>query len=441
MKLFDTLTQEHKKINKKSINIYSCGPTIYDYIHIGNARPIILMDTLIRFLESNDVKVNFLQNITDIDDKIIEKALVENKTEKEITDKYLAAFLENLNKLNIRMPDKLIPISEKINEMNFFISELVKAEAAYDVEGDVYFDIQKFAKEYGKLSNKKIDDLISGNRVEIDNKKMNPLDFNVWKKTNKGILFDSSFGKGRPGWHTECALLIDEYFKGQTIDIHSGGIDLQFPHHENERIQFIAKNNKELADIWMHNGHLTIDGEKMSKSLGNVMTLANFLNQYNSDILRWIFLSTYYRQPINISDDIIDQANKFIQKINNLSKKIKQIIITEQIDMTNILDENILKEFKKHMLDDLNTSRVLTLIEEIIKEINKLILTKEFEKFALKINSLNYILKTLGLSVNINTIISQDEKEIFWSWKRAVSEKDFEKADEIRKVLISKGVL
>ncbi|ATZ21296.1 cysteine--tRNA ligase [Mesoplasma tabanidae] len=441
MKLFDTLTQTQKEINKKVINIYSCGPTIYDYIHIGNARPIILMDTLIRFLESSGVKVNFLQNITDIDDKIIEKALSENKTEKEITDKYLSAFLDNLNKLNIRRPNKLIPISERILEMDRFISKLVNLDAAYNVNGDVYFDIQKFTDEYGKLSNKKIQDLISGNRVEVDIKKNNPLDFSIWKKTNKGVMFNSIFGKGRPGWHTECVLLVDEYFSGETIDIHLGGIDLQFPHHENERIQFIAKNNKELANIWMHNGHLTIDGEKMSKSLGNVMTLTNFLNEYSSDILRWIFLTTYYKQPLNISDDIIEQAKKFIQKIDNLSKKIKQVIITEQITMSGYIDDNILDEFKIHMQDDLNTSRVLTLIEEVLKDINRLISLNELKALSTKINSLNYIFKTLGFSMCVNVFASEEEKDIFWAWKKAVSEKEFEKADEIRAILISKGIL
>ncbi|WP_106078793.1 cysteine--tRNA ligase [Mesoplasma coleopterae] len=441
MKLFDTLTQQQKNINKEVINIYSCGPTIYDYIHIGNARPIILMDTLIRFLESKGIKVNFLQNITDIDDKIIEKALQENKTEKEITDKYLSAFLQNLKDLKIRMPNKLIPISEKINEMNLFIQDLVKLEAAYNVDGDVYFDIQKFSDEYGKLSNKKINDLISGNRVEIENKKNNPLDFSIWKKTEKGITFDSNFGKGRPGWHTECVLLIDEYFKGQTIDIHSGGIDLQFPHHENERIQFIAKHGKEISDIWVHNGHLTINGEKMSKSLGNTMTLTNFLANYNSDILRWIFLTTYYKQPLNINDDLIEQANKFIQKINNLSKKIKQLLIENKIDQTSQFDEEIIKQFKIHMENDLNTSRVLTLLEDTLKDINKLLSSKEFDDLFLKINSLNNILDTLGLSINVNTFVSKDDHNLFLSWKKIVNEKDFEKADEIREILISKGIL
>ncbi|ASZ08848.1 cysteine--tRNA ligase [Mesoplasma chauliocola] len=441
MKLFDTLSQNKKHINKKAINIYSCGPTIYDFIHIGNARPILLMDTLIRFLETNGIKVNFLQNITDIDDKIIQKAISENTTEKEITNKYLSAFLDNLNKLNIRMPNKLIPISEKINEMNNFINILVKKEAAYNIDGDVYFDISKYQKEYGKLSNKKIDDLISGNRVEIDLKKKNSLDFSVWKKTNLGIKFDSSFGKGRPGWHTECALLIDEYFDGETIDIHSGGIDLQFPHHENERIQYVAKNNKELANIWMHNGHLTIDGEKMSKSIGNAMTLTNFLENYQADILRWVFLTTHYKQPLNISDDLIEQGKKFITKLNNLSKKIKQNLIIESLKLDKQIDFSYIEQFNQYMSDDLNTSRVLTLIEEILKDINKIILSKDFSLLSLKINSLNYILSTLGISCSIKTVVTQEEEKLYKDWKEKVTQKDFENADLLRNELIKMEVL
>lgn len=198
---------------------------------------------------------------------------------------------------------------------------------------------------------------------------------------------------------------------------------------------------KEISDIWVHNGHLTINGEKMSKSLGNTMTLTNFLANYNSDILRWIFLTTYYKQPLNINDDLIEQANKFIQKINNLSKKIKQLLIENKFVKTNQFDEEIIKQFKIHMKNDLNTSRVLTLLEDTLKDINKLSTLKEFDDLFLKINSLNYILKTLGLSININTFVSDEEQNLFLLWKKIVSEKDFEKADEIRKVLISKGIL
>ncbi|ATZ17696.1 cysteine--tRNA ligase [Mesoplasma melaleucae] len=443
MKLFDTLTQEQKLLDKKNINIYSCGPTVYDFIHVGNARPIILMDTLIRFLEANNVKVNFLQNITDIDDKIIERAIAENITEEEIADKYTKAFKDNLKKLNIRMPDKLIPISDKIKQMETFILELLNTSDAYESNRNIYFNIKENADQYGKLSKAKIEDLISGARVQADENKQDPLDFALWKNTEKGKKWNigNSGNLGRPGWHTECAVLIDEYFNKETVDIHSGGIDLQFPHHENERIQYIAKNKKEIADIWMHNGHLTIDREKMSKSLGNAMTLTNFLEKYNPDILRWIFLITYYKQPINISDDLIEQGNKFIVKLNNLNKKVKQLVITDNFKLDDSIDKEIIDEFNNFMNDDLNTSRVLTLIEDVLKDINKVLLSKDFLVITKKINALNFVLNTLGLSIKIDANVNVNDKQTFLMWKELISAKDFEQADKIRESLVEKGIL
>ncbi|WFQ92175.1 Cysteine--tRNA ligase [Mycoplasma feriruminatoris] len=441
MQLYDSLSKTKKTLNKKSINLYCCGPTVYNYIHIGNARPVLLVDVLIRYLKSRNIKVNYLQNITDIDDKIILKALDNKLNELEVSQKYTKAYLEDLKSLNINKPDEIILISTKMNEMIKFIKDLVDINAAYVLDGDVYFNIKKYENEYCKLSGYKLDELISGKRVEIDSKKHYSLDFSLWKKTELGIKWDSVFGSGRPGWHTECVLLIDEYFKHQTIDIHVGGIDLKFPHHENERIQFIAKNNKELADIWLHNGHLQIENEKMSKSLGNVILVRDFIKQYNKNTLRWIFLTTNYTQPLNISNDLIYQANKFFEKLTNLSKKTIQFIIKNDLNIKQIKKSEYIDQFNNYMEDDLNTSLVLSLIDSLIKQINKNIIDKNVDDFNLLVSSLSYILDVLGFKDVFNYKFNSKTKELFLKWQQLVKEKQFDKADLIRKDLIEQGIL
>ncbi|WFQ91348.1 cysteine--tRNA ligase [Mycoplasma feriruminatoris] len=441
MQLYDSLSKTKKTLNKKSINLYCCGPTVYNYIHIGNARPVLLVDVLIRYLKSRNIKVNYLQNITDIDDKIILKALDNKLNELEVSQKYTKAYLEDLKSLNINKPDEIILISTKMNEMIKFIKDLVDINVAYVLDGDVYFNIKKYENEYCKLSGYKLDELISGKRVEIDSKKHYSLDFSLWKKTELGIKWDSVFGSGRPGWHTECVLLIDEYFKHQTIDIHVGGIDLKFPHHENERIQFIAKNNKELADIWLHNGHLQIENEKMSKSLGNVILVRDFIKQHNKNTLRWIFLTTNYTQPLNISNDLIYQANKFFEKLTNLSKKTIQFIIKNDLNIKQIKKSEYIDQFNNYMEDDLNTSLVLSLIDSLIKQINKNIIDKNVDDFNLLVSSLSYILDVLGFKDVFNYKFNSKTKELFLKWQQLVKEKQFDKADLIRKDLIEQGIL
>ncbi|WP_347938293.1 cysteine--tRNA ligase [Mycoplasma feriruminatoris] len=441
MQLYDSLSKTKKTLNKKSINLYCCGPTVYNYIHIGNARPVLLVDVLIRYLKSRNIKVNYLQNITDIDDKIILKALDNKLNELEVSQKYTKAYLEDLKSLNINKPNEIILISTKMNEMIKFIKDLVDINAAYVLDGDVYFNIKKYENEYCKLSGYKLDELISGKRVEIDSKKHYSLDFSLWKKTELGIKWDSVFGSGRPGWHTECVLLIDEYFKHQTIDIHVGGIDLKFPHHENERIQFIAKNNKELANIWLHNGHLQIENEKMSKSLGNVILVRDFIKQHNKNTLRWIFLTTNYTQPLNISNDLIYQANKFFEKLTNLSKKTIQFIIKNDLNIKQIKKSEYIDQFNNYMEDDLNTSLVLSLIDSLIKQINKNIIDKNVDDFNLLVSSLSYILDVLGFKDVFNYKFNSKTKELFLKWQQLVRDKQFDKADLIRKDLIEQGIL
>ncbi|WP_280123365.1 cysteine--tRNA ligase [[Acholeplasma] multilocale] len=441
IKLYDSLKSITNDLDNKKINIYSCGPTVYNYIHIGNARPSLLVDTLVRYLKSRSVDVNYLQNITDIDDKIINRAIEEGLTEKEISTKYMNAYLDDLDAMNVLRPTQLTPISDKLDLMLTYIEDMVKSGDAYVVDGDVYFDIKKWESKYGQLSGRKIDELISGERVEVELKKHNPLDFTLWKKTDVGIKWDSVFGPGRPGWHTECVLLIDDYFNGETIDIHAGGIDLKFPHHENERIQFWAHNNKELALNWMHNGHLTLEDEKMSKSLGNTILAKDFIAEHGPNLLRWIFLTTYYRQPLNINESLIGQGKKFFDKISNINKKVIAHLVMNDYVITNKLDDSIIEEFNTHMDNDLNTSRVLTLLEQIVKDLNKSLTEKESIKIDQYISSMKYILDTLGFIDLINIDFTEEDREIFKQWKELLNQKDFAKADELRAILIEKKLV
>ncbi|ATZ19076.1 cysteinyl-tRNA synthetase [Williamsoniiplasma somnilux] len=436
MKLYNSLTRTAELLEKSVLNIYSCGPTVYNYIHIGNARPSILMDVLIRFLETQNIEINFLQNITDIDDKIINKAIEQNQSEEIVSKQFTEAYLNDLKSLNVKLPNKITPISEKMPEMIAFIQALIDQGDAYVSGGNVYFNINKQKANYGQLSGRKIEELISGERVEIDLNKKNPLDFTLWKNTDIGKKWNSPFGEGRPGWHTECAVLIEDYFKGKTIDIHAGGIDLKFPHHENERIQYIAKNKIELANLWMHNGHLTMSGEKMSKSLGNVILVKEFVSQYNPNLLRWIFLTTNYKQPLNISDDLIEQALKFFEKLNNLRKKvIKEIALNNfNLKKINSKDSLYVQDFFKFMNDDLNTPKVLSLIEALIKNINNKVDAND-------VVDLLFILNTLGFGNVFNLDISKEEIAQIKKWKDLLDANDFVEADKLRDKLKTKGLI
>ncbi|AUF83888.1 cysteine--tRNA ligase [Mesoplasma syrphidae] len=441
MKIYDSLTGEKNILSSKKVNIYCCGPTVYNYIHIGNARPVILVDILIRYLKSRGVEVNYLQNITDVDDKIIKKAIEQNLTENEISSLYTEAYIKDLKSLNIIMPTKLIPISQKLPEMLDFIEKLVETGDAYVVDGDVYFDIKKWFKIYGELSGRKVDELIAGERIEIDLKKHDPLDFVIWKKTDAGIKWKSKFGEGRPGWHTECSVLIDEYFNHETIDIHAGGIDLKFPHHENERIQFIAYNQQEIAKNWMHNGHVTLEDEKMSKSLGNTVLVKDFILNYGSNLLRWFFLTSQYRQPLNVSENIINQGEKFFEKIENLRKKVLNALLSNEqfvdVEMNNL----IIKEFNDQMDNDINTALVLTIIDRVIKEINKEITNQQETQWIGKFKSLEHIFATLGFMELLNVKFTDEDQGLFKAWKSALQKKDFATADNLRQQLVRKKLV
>ena len=316
MKIYNTFTrkkEEFKTIDENKVRMYVCGPTVYDYMHIGNARPLVIFDTMRRYLRylGNDVK--YVVNFTDVDDKIINKAIKENISTKEVTDKYIKAYMEDAKDLNLDEEHTIHPkATETMDDIIEFVKELVDKDCAYESDGDVYFDISK-AKDYGHLSGKNIEDLREGASNRLDDKdkvkKRNPMDFTLWKATKKEgeISWDSPWGKGRPGWHIECSTMSKKIL-GETIDLHAGGEDLQFPHHENEIAQSETRSGKKFANYWMHNGMIQVDGTKMSKSLGNFFTLHDIKKEYDLMVVRFWLLSASYRLPINFTREIIEQA-------------------------------------------------------------------------------------------------------------------------------------
>lgn len=438
MKLFDTLSGATNDLKNQDLKIYACGPTVYNHIHIGNTRPLFLVDTLTRYLETQNINYTYLLNITDVDDKIINKAEAEGVDESLIAKKYTDAFLTVLKAMNIKMPTKIVPISEKMPEMINFIEQLVEKNKAYVANNNVYFDIDQAKNEYGRLSKQKLEALELGSRKEVDLNKKNPLDFALWKKTTKGITWNSPWGAGRPGWHTECTVLIDWFFQ-DTIDVHVGGIDLKFPHHENERIQFVVQNNKELARNWIYNGHLALDGEKMSKSLGNVITAQEFLEEHEPNQLRYIYLATNYSQPISITKQTLTMGGEWNNKILSLLKNINlnQTIGTYEPvenDEVAILES----KFNDYMQDNLNTAMAISVIDKITKDLNVEIRNKKLNinKWSL----LKKILDTLGFKYQIPVIDDEAKAEIM-AWKKYIKDQDYEKADKVRNKLIEKGII
>ncbi|ATZ16700.1 cysteinyl-tRNA synthetase [Entomoplasma freundtii] len=453
LKIYDSLSTQNQTLSlspSQPIKIYLCGPTVYNYIHLGNARPIITMDFLHRFLKTQNYPVNFLQNITDIDDKIIQKAAQEKQTEKEITDFYIQAYQNDLKNMKVLPPTTTLPISENLPQMIHFIDELVTQGEAYVVDGNVYFHLTPWKETYGQLGKKNLDDLIAGERVETVTSKKNPLDFVLWKKTTEGQKWPSPWGEGRPGWHTECVVLVNDYFKGP-VDIHAGGVDLKFPHHENERVQFQAKNNQELAKIWMHNGHLNWGSTKMSKSLGNVVLVKDFFLKHHPDVLKWIFMSAKYTQPLNLSNDLISQGEKFRQKIQNLQKKkLKLEILSSELvsirpnerDLRLEPTSGIWEEFIEAMQDDLNTPKVLTILERAIKLLNQgLDQGKSWKELSPLSTDFEKILITLGFDDYFQTKITRADKKLYQAWQVALAKKDYPQADSLRKLLIEKDLI
>ncbi|CCV64865.1 Cysteinyl-tRNA synthetase [Alteracholeplasma palmae J233] len=436
LKIYNSLSnkiEEFKSIKPNSVDMYVCGPTVYDHIHIGNARPLIFFNMLKQYLISMGYKVNYVTNITDVDDKIIDKAIKLNQTEKEVATTYTNAFINVINALNVNSIDMMPKATDYIASMIKYIEELIQLGFAYQLESGVYFRVKK-VKNYGRLSNQNIDTLIQNIRKELDSKKENPEDFALWKTTDKGIKYDSPWVSGRPGWHTECAVMNHDIFEGK-IDIHGGGFDLKFPHHENEIAQTCAHDNTDLANYFMHVGRLDLENVKMSKSLGNVFLVKDLIEQEKTEAFKLLILAHHYRQPINFSHELLEQFSKNYERIQRTLKKASFNLELNGI-ILNETDAESLESFHNLMNDDFSTPNVLTLIEELIKKIN---VEKDRNLVSKYKNTVIHILNIFG--IKIDTFISDDMIDIYKKWQQARKDKDYGLADTLREKLTEQGLI
>lgn len=450
MKILNTLTrrkEEFVPINEGKVGIYVCGPTVYDYIHIGNARPMIVFDTLRRYLEYKGYDVNYVSNFTDVDDKIIKRANEEGVDASVISERYIAEVKKDMAALNVREATTHPKATEEIPDMIEMVKTLIEKGYAYEVNGTVYFRTRKF-KDYGKLSKKNIDDLRSGNRdllVSGVDEKEDPLDFVLWKpKKESEPSWPSPWGDGRPGWHLECSVMSKKYI-GDVIDIHAGGEDLVFPHHENEIAQSEAANGTEFARYWMHNGFLKINNEKMSKSLGNFFTVREIAEKYPLQVIRFFMLSAHYRSPLNFSADLVEASKNGLERILTAVDRLKSISGTEgEVDKA-VADEMdaFVKKYEAAMDDDLNTADAISVIFELVKYANVNV-TEESTKATVEL-----VLNTVTKLCDILGIITEKKKEILDSDIEALIEerqsarkaKNFARADEIRDQLSDMGII
>ena len=450
MKILNTLTrrkEEFKPINEGTVGIYVCGPTVYDYIHIGNARPMIVFDTLRRYLEYKGYEVNYVSNFTDVDDKIIKRANAEGVDASVISERYIAEVKKDMAALNVREATTHPKATEEIPDMIEMVKTLIEKDYAYEVNGTVYFRTRKF-KDYGKLSKKNIDDLRSGNRdllVSGIDEKEDPLDFVLWKPKKEGEpSWPSPWGDGRPGWHLECSVMSKKYI-GDVIDIHAGGEDLIFPHHENEIAQSEEANGTEFARYWMHNGFLKINNEKMSKSLGNFFTVREIAEKYPLQVIRFFMLSAHYRSPLNFSAELVEASKNGLERILTAVDRLKSINgIDGDVDKS-VADEMdaFVKKYEDAMDDDLNTADAISVIFELVKYANVNV-TEESSKATVEL-----VLNTIEKLCDILGIITEKKEEILDSDIEALIEerqaarkaKNFARADEIRDQLSSMGII
>lgn len=446
MKLYNTYTlktEEFKPNIPGKVNMYVCGPTVYNHAHIGNARPIVVFDTLRRVFEAEGYKVKYVSNFTDVDDKIINKAKEEGVSESEITKTYIDAYNDVRASLNTIQLDATPRVTQTMDEIISFIKEMVDNGTAYEVDGDVYFSVASIPT-YGELSHQHLDDLISGASERVDNMeaKRNPLDFALWKKTADGIQWDSPWGKGRPGWHTECVVMIGKEFGGEMIDIHGGGRDLKFPHHENEVAQSEAVNHHHLANYWVHNGMLDLNGGKMSKSLGNTLLAKDVIAELGPNLTRWFLLSVNYRDTLNYSDETLEAARKEVERI---SQALRQSEVKAQIEGQSLegeIDEDLWQQFLTAMSDDLNTPNAYKAIFDTIKELNQTLRSKEIDyaRLASLYQTVHKQLSILGIFIEAITLTDED-REIYQKWNAAKAEKDFETADKYRAILQERHII
>ena len=447
IKIYNSLTnklEEFKPIQEGKLTIYVCGPTVYNKPHIGNSRPVVFFDTVVRFFKYLGYEVTYVSNFTDIDDKIINKAIEENTTEKVISERYIEANLRAYRKLNCLPYDYNPKVTENIDGIIEFISELIEKGGAYEVDGDVYFDTTKI-DEYGVLSGQTIENLISGARIETNDKKRHSVDFALWKKTDVGIKWPSPWGEGRPGWHTECVVMINKIL-GNQIDIHGGGSDLKFPHHDNEIAQSICNYDNKIANYWIHNGRIDLSGEKMSKSLGNVIWAEDLVEQMGYQAYRMMFFNTPYRQQINYKEEMAQQAKNDIDKMKrtyvSLFRKVEMADVEEfgraEITYQDLVD--IKTRFIEAMSNDFNTPNAVTELFNITKLTNTLVRQNTSADILNQCLALfSDMLWVLGINFEIEKL-SPDDLVLVKEWQEARNNKDFQKADELRKEIMERNI-
>lgn len=450
MKIFNTMSRRKEEfipVDPNEVKIYACGPTVYNFIHIGNARPLCVFDVLRRYLEYRGYNVKFVQNFTDVDDKIIKRANEENSTFEEISEKYIKEFWTDAHGLNFKDATVHPKATENIDEIIEIIKTLEEKGYAYAVDGDVYYRTLKF-KDYGKLSHQPIDDLQSGARIAVGDKKEDPLDFALWKAAKEGEPYwDSPWGKGRPGWHIECSAMNKRYL-GNTIDIHCGGQDLIFPHHENEIAQSEAANGCMFSKYWMHNGYINVDNVKMSKSLGNFKTVREIADVYGYEVIRYFLISSHYRSPINYNLEIIEQCKSALERLYNCRESLDFSIKNAKTDIAD--DEEILaliagrkEQFINSMDDDLNTADGIAAVFDLVSDINTKIINKDVSKNVCQkaADMFDELTGVLGLVYNRKSNdINDDIEKLIEERQQARANKDWATADRIRDELKAQGI-
>ena len=455
MRLYNTMSkrkEEFVPVEEGKVRMYVCGPTVYNFIHIGNARPMIVFDTVRRYFEYKGYDVNYVSNFTDVDDKIIKKAIEEGVPAEEISQRYIAECKKDMDGMNIEPATTNPMATQEIDGMIDMISTLIEKGYAYEKNGTVYFRTRQF-KDYGKLSHKNLDDLRSGNRallVSGEDEKEDPLDFVLWKPKKEGEpAWESPWSDGRPGWHIECSVMSKKYL-GEQIDIHAGGEDLVFPHHENEIAQSEACNGKEFAKYWMHNAFLNIDNHKMSKSLGNFRTVREISEQYDLQILRFFMLSAHYRSPLNFSAELMGASKNGLERIRNAADNLRYMMEqAKEESMTDAEKDNLAKTkefvtaFETAMEDDFNTADAIAAIFDLVKYANTTATAEGSREYAKALYDLLVKLTdVLGLIVDKKEEILDDEIEALIAERQAArKEKNFARADEIRDELAAKGIV
>jgi cysteinyl-tRNA synthetase len=444
IKLFNGLKDKLETfvpIKQGQVTMYVCGPTVYDFVHIGNLRPVVVFDVLKKLFIALGYQVKHVSNYTDIDDRIIEKAKKENLDEKSIATKFIKAYQADVEKMNASLPDFTPTVTEHLPAMIEFIQSLITKGFAYKTSsGDVFFRVRKI-KNYGQLSHVDLDEIKVGARVEENIEKEDPLDFALWKHTTQGITFPAPFGDGRPGWHTECVVMIHETFKQPLIDIHGGGFDLKFPHHENEIAQSQAVNQNHLANYWLHNGFINLNAEKMSKSTGNIFLAKDFLSTYEGPLLRYLLLATHYRMPVNITSQIIDNTQQELAKIQIAVQQLATFIQLQggQLSSTPIQAP---EEFLQALSNDINTANALTYLHQYLKMTNGLLREKSpiIKDLIHRFFTIQAMLTILGLFISF-PILTKEDHQLYQDYLSAKQTQDFSKSDSIRTVLKKRQII